>query len=62
MLVLSRKTDEKIVIGDDIEITVTQIQNGKVRIGVQAPKEVRILRGELVNAETIVELDKKVSH
>lgn len=47
MLVLSRKIGEKIHIGDDIVIFVTRIGRDVVRIGIQAPKGVRVLRGEL---------------
>ena len=47
MLVLSRKVDETIHIGDDIVVRVQKIQGDKVSIGVQAPRETRILRGEL---------------
>jgi carbon storage regulator len=47
MLVLSRKAGEKIVINKDIEITVTHIKNGRVRIGIAAPQDVNIRRAEL---------------
>ena len=47
MLVLTRKTDERIQIGDDITITVVKIRGGHVRIGIEAPRGIRILRGEL---------------
>jgi carbon storage regulator len=47
MLVLSRKIGETIVVGDDITITVQRIAGNRVAIGVQAPDQVRILRGEL---------------
>lgn len=48
MLVLSRKRDETIEVGDDVKITVVQIGQGQVQIGIDAPKEKLILRGELV--------------
>lgn len=47
MLILSRKSDEEIVIGNDIVIKVTEISKGSVKIGIEAPKETVILRGEL---------------
>lgn len=47
MLVLSRKKNETILIDGNIEIQVVQIQGNKVRIGINAPREVRVLRGEL---------------
>lgn len=48
MLVLSRKSNEKIVIDDQIEITVVSIGNGKVQLGIEAPKEIEIMRKELL--------------
>lgn len=48
MLVLSRKINETIKIGDDIEVRILEIKGDAVRIGIQAPKEVDILRGELI--------------
>lgn len=47
MLVLSRKKGETIKIGDDIEITIVALANDQVKIGIQAPKNVEILRQEL---------------
>jgi carbon storage regulator CsrA len=47
MLVLTRKIDEQIVIGDNIKITVIKVRNNQVRIGISAPRDVRVLRGEL---------------
>lgn len=47
MLVLSRKKNETILIDGNIEIQVVQIQGNKVRIGINAPRETRVLRGEL---------------
>ncbi|QNK87249.1 carbon storage regulator CsrA [Sporosarcina sp. resist] len=48
MLVLSRKTNETIKIGDDIEIRILEVKGDTVRIGIEAPKSIDILRGELV--------------
>jgi len=48
MLVLSRLVGERIVIGDDIVIEVRDIGRGKVRLGIDAPKEMLILRSELM--------------
>jgi len=48
MLILSRKPEERILIGDDIVVTVVKIGANTVRIGVEAPKDVRILRQELL--------------
>ncbi|MFY9324330.1 MAG: carbon storage regulator CsrA [Syntrophomonadaceae bacterium] len=47
MLVLSRKKGQSIIIGDNIEITVVEIQGDTVRIGVNAPREVAIHRQEV---------------
>ena len=47
MLVLTRKQNEEIQIGDEIVIKVITTAKGKVKIGIEAPAEVRVLRGEL---------------
>ncbi len=47
MLVLSRKTDETIFIGDDVQIKVISISKDKVKLGIEAPKNVSVIRGEL---------------
>jgi carbon storage regulator len=47
MLVLSRKKDQAIMLGDNIEITIIEIQGDQVRIGINAPKNVTIYRKEL---------------
>lgn len=47
MLVLTRKTDEQILIGNDIKITLIRVRGNSVRIGIDAPRDVRIVRGEL---------------
>jgi carbon storage regulator len=50
MLVLSRKKNESIVINDDITIVVVEIRGDKVRLGVEAPKEVPVHRREVYDA------------
>jgi carbon storage regulator len=50
MLVLSRKKNESIVINDNITITVVEIRGDKVRLGVEAPKEVPVHRNEVYEA------------
>ncbi len=54
MLVLSRKVGESLVIGNDIYVTVTRIKNGRIQIGVDAPKDLHIRRGELVELDATV--------
>ncbi len=50
MLVLSRKRDERIVIGDSIVITIVDIRGDKVRIGIEAPAHVPVHREEILQA------------
>lgn len=50
MLVLSRKKNESIVINDNIEIVVVEIRGDKVRLGVEAPKEIPVHRREVYEA------------
>lgn len=50
MLVLSRKKNESIVINDDITIVVVEIRGDKVRLGIEAPKEVPVHRNEVYEA------------
>ena len=47
MLVLSRKAEESMYIGDDIKITVLDIRGGQVRIGITAPQDIKIHREEV---------------
>lgn len=51
MLVLSRKLGEKIFVGDEIVITVVDIDRGKIRIGIQCPRGVPIHREELLSSD-----------
>ena len=48
MLILSRKADEKIVIGEEVEITILSIRGSQVKLGIQAPQEVDIFRTEIL--------------
>ncbi len=50
MLVLSRQKDESIVIGDDVEITIVDVRGDKVRLGINAPREISVHRKEIYNA------------
>ncbi|MCQ2590260.1 MAG: carbon storage regulator CsrA [Treponema sp.] len=50
MLILSRKIDEKIRIGDDIVITLIDVHGDQVKIGVEAPKHVKVFRQEVFDA------------
>ena len=52
MLVISRKINEKIKIGDNIEIIIVSIDKNQVKIGIEAPKNVTILRSELIDQIT----------
>lgn len=49
MLVISRKKGESLLIGDNIEITIVKLDDGSVKLAIDAPKEMRILRKELYN-------------
>lgn len=50
MLALTRKVGERIVIGDNIVVTVVSIKGENIRIAIEAPKEVKIYRGEIYDA------------
>ncbi len=52
MLVLSRKTDQEVVIGGNIRLTVLRVKGNTVRLGIEAPRDIRIVRGELEHATT----------
>lgn len=67
MLVLTRKKDESLVIGEDIEIIITEISEDKVKIGIKAPKNVKVFRKELIqavenaNAESNINYDLNIN-
>ena len=50
MLVLSRRRDESIMIGDDVEITIVDVRGDKVRLGITAPKEIHVHRKKVYDA------------
>ena len=50
MLILQRRAGESVRIGDDIEITIVATEGGRVRLSISAPKEITILRSELIGA------------
>jgi carbon storage regulator len=50
MLVLSRQRDESIIIGDDVVVTIVDVRGDKVRLGIEAPREVPVHRREVYEA------------
>lgn len=48
MLVIKRKSGESFVLGENIEITVLGYENGAVKLGIKAPKDITVLRSELI--------------
>jgi len=62
MLVLSRKKNESIVINDDITIVVVEIRGDKVRLGVEAPKDIPVHRREVFDAIQRGEAEKKAAN
>ncbi|MFS0713235.1 carbon storage regulator CsrA [Microbacterium sp. 2P01SA-2] len=50
MLVLTRRVGEKVLIGDDIELTVLEVKGDSIRLGIEAPRSTRIQRAEIVAA------------
>ena len=65
MLVITRKKEESFLIGDDIEIKVIEAEDGKVKIGIEAPKSKRIVRKEILeevtdtNKKSVFDINKK---
>ena len=50
MLIITRKKGESLMIGDDIEIIISKLEDGSVKLGIKAPKDITILRKELYEA------------
>ncbi|PZD97838.1 carbon storage regulator [Paenibacillus sambharensis] len=61
MLVLTRKKGQSIVIGDDIEVVLLEVEGDTVKIGITAPKEVQIVRKELLASVTEVNQEAAAS-
>lgn len=53
MLILQRKAGESLLIGDEIEVSILSVEAGRVRLAIEAPKAVQILRKELKNAAEV---------
>jgi len=51
MLVITRKTDESLLIADNIEVTVLEVSRDRVKLGVSAPRDIKVIRYELVAAQ-----------
>jgi carbon storage regulator CsrA len=69
MLVLTRKLQQQIKIGDEVVVTILRVKGNTVRVGVQAPRDVRVIRGELPKhgdqgemTEILVEEDIEISN
>lgn len=62
MLILTRRIDESLVIGDDVTITILGIKGNQVRIGVAAPKDVSVHREELAEKPTTVPKGGYIAH
>ncbi|MFH1302718.1 MAG: carbon storage regulator [Planctomycetota bacterium] len=61
MLVLTRKRDEVIQIGDNIVIKILKTGKGAIKIGIDAPENVRVIRGELLEEYTPESIDSETS-
>ncbi len=64
MLVLTRKIDEKIMIGKNIVINILEIEGGNVKIGIEAPRDISILRMEVfekIQNENIASASRKIN-
>ena len=57
MLVLSRKVGEQLVIGDNIRVVIHRVAGNRVTIGIEAPNDVRIIRGELQVHDNFAEVE-----
>jgi carbon storage regulator len=51
MLVLTRRVNERIVIGDDVTVTVLEVRGDQVRLGIEAPRDVKVFREEVLHRD-----------
>jgi len=57
MLVLSRRVGERLLIGDDIVVTVIEVRSDGVRLGIEAPREIRVHRAEVIEAVRLANVE-----
>ena len=62
MLVLSRKPNQKICIGDSITISVVRVHGNTIRLGIEAPKDIRVMRSELMEVNEADLSTTRASH
>lgn len=55
MLVVTRKIDESVIISDNIEVTVLEVTRDRVKLGISAPRDIKIIRNELRDAQKLNE-------
>ena len=53
MLVLTRRISEKFIVGNNVVITVLKVDGNQVRIGIEAPREISVIRSELVSSKPV---------
>lgn len=53
MLIITRAVGKAVYIGDDIKVTVTQLRGGQVKLGIEAPRSLRVLREEIHDAQKL---------
>lgn len=64
MLVLARRVNDSIVIGDNVEVVVVEIKGDQVKLGIKAPKDVKVFRGEIhaeIQKENLAAADSPLS-
>jgi len=62
MLVITRKEEQQIVIGTDIVLRVLKVRDGRVRIGIEAPAETKIMRREIMDDRKMMDDDEEIRH